>query len=84
MSVSAMHEIIQQFFCKNLQYESLDFDADIFEMGLVNSLFAIQIVNFLEGKFSIQFENEDFKLGNFNTINNICRLLEKKCTVIAI
>lgn len=51
---------------------------DIFERGIVNSLFAMQLVTFIELKFGIQVENEDLEITNFNTIENITGFIHRK------
>jgi methoxymalonate biosynthesis acyl carrier protein len=53
-------------------------EDDIFKLGLVNSLFALELVVFLENKFSIQVGNEDLDLNNFNSLNNLERFIQKK------
>jgi len=76
--MKSMQDSIRNFFCKHINLDDIDNESDIFRLGFVNSLFAIQIVNFLEEKFNIKFENEDLKVSNFNTINNICSFLKTK------
>lgn len=51
---------------------------DIFELGLVNSLFALQLVNFLEHAFGIAVENEDLELDNFRSIRAMSGLVQRK------
>lgn len=51
---------------------------DFFELRLVNSLFYIQLINFLEKTFSIKIENEDLDLTNFNTATNIASFIRTK------
>jgi methoxymalonate biosynthesis acyl carrier protein len=52
-------------------------DDDIFEAGLVNSLFAMQLVLFVEQEFAIQISNEDLERDNFRTVNTITGLVER-------
>jgi acyl carrier protein len=52
-------------------------DDDIFEAGLVNSLFAMQLVLFVEQEFAIQVSNEDLERDNFRTVNTIAGLVER-------
>jgi acyl carrier protein len=56
----------------------LGYDEDIFESGLVNSMFALQLVMYLEKEFSIKIENKDLVLGNFNTVNHIAEFVSQK------
>ena len=53
-------------------------DEDIFASGLVDSLFAMQLVLFVEGEFSIRIEREDLDLKNFRTIDALARLVDRK------
>jgi len=60
---------------------NLGLDDDIFEQGLVNSMFALQLVMYLEKEFSIKIENDDLQLSNFNTINHIEDFIQRKLGV---
>ncbi len=51
---------------------------DIFTLGLVNSLMAMQLVLFLEKTFALTFSNEDLDLRNFRSIDAIVRFIESK------
>ena len=53
-------------------------DEDIFATGYVNSMFAMQLVQFVEGEFGIAVENEDLELDNFRSLNAITALVERK------
>jgi methoxymalonate biosynthesis acyl carrier protein len=56
----------------------LNSDDDIFEQGLVNSMFALQLVMYLEKEFSIKIENDDLQLSNFNTVDHIEQFVQHK------
>ena len=51
---------------------------NIFEMGFVDSMFAMQLVTFVEFEFNVKIENEDLDINNFNSIHNIFVFIEKK------
>jgi acyl carrier protein len=51
---------------------------DIFALGFVNSLLAIQLVSFLEKEFAITIEDQDLDFENFKTVNNMDALVERK------
>lgn len=53
-------------------------DEDIFSLGFVNSMFAMQLVTFVEHEFGFTVENEDLELDNFRSIAAISRLVERK------
>lgn len=70
------HAFLKRFF----QNHDLQDDQDIFALGFVNSLFAMQLVLFVENEFGISVENEDLDIDNFRTINAIVDLVERKTT----
>ena len=73
-------EKIKQFLSKLVRNHDLKDDEDIFALGFINSLAALQLVNFLEKEFSIAIEDEDLDFSNFSTLNNMDALLESKLT----
>jgi methoxymalonate biosynthesis acyl carrier protein len=52
-------------------------DDDIFETGLANSLFVMQLVLFVEQEFGFVVRNEDLERDNFRSVNTITRLVEQ-------
>lgn len=69
---------IQAFLRRSLQnYEFAD-DEDIFGKGLVNSLFAMQLVLFLEKEFGIEIGDDDLSLDNFRTVAAMTQLVGRK------
>ncbi|AFI27286.1 MULTISPECIES: acyl carrier protein [Bacillus] len=77
-----LHEQIREYIEQNLvvfdDEIELTNDDHIFEMGFVNSLFAMKLVTFLEQNFGFQLDNEDLDIANFSTVNRIVSLIEKK------
>ncbi len=71
-------EKIKQFLSKLMRNHDLKDDEDIFALGFINSLAALQLVNFLEKEFGITVEDEDLDLDNFRTLNSMDGLLERK------
>jgi methoxymalonate biosynthesis acyl carrier protein len=53
-------------------------NEDIFSLGFVNSMFAMQLVTFLEHEFGLTIENEDLDLDNFRSIAALSGLVERK------
>lgn len=51
---------------------------DIFNLGHVDSLFAIQLVLFLEREFAIRVENRDLDLDNFRSVEMMAAFVGKK------
>lgn len=69
---------IREFLGRHIKNHELQDDVDIFANGFVNSLFAMQLVLFVEGEFGITLGNEDLKLDNFRSINALNELVERK------
>lgn len=59
-------------------------DDDIFELGFVNSMFAMQLVVFVEHEFGIVVENEDLEPAHFRSVNALAAFVERKLAVPAV
>ena len=55
-----------------------DDDDDIFSRGLVDSLFALQLVLFIEKEFGIHVKGEDLDLDNFCSVNAMASFVSRK------
>lgn len=53
-------------------------DDNFFELGIVSSLFAMELVTHLEKTYKVTFEDDDLDIANFRSINSIVRFLERK------
>ncbi|WP_280189858.1 acyl carrier protein [Delftia sp. PS-11] len=58
-------------------------DVDLFSTGMVNSLFAMQMVLFVEREFGLVVDNEDLDYENFKSINAICEFVNRKLGLTA-
>lgn len=72
---STIREFLQKRIGQEIGFTDED---DIFQLGLVNSLFALELVVFLENTFQIAVENDDLKLEHFSTINNLGNFISRK------
>ncbi len=53
-------------------------EDNIFEMGFVNSLFAMKLVNYIEEEFGVQVDNDDLEISNFSSVNRIATFIGSK------
>jgi acyl carrier protein len=53
-------------------------DDDIFALGFVNSLFAMELVMFIESTFAITITNEELTLDNFRTVRKMADLATRQ------
>ena len=73
---------IREFFSGFFANVDLQDDSDIFSLGFVNSLLAMQLVVFLEQEFRVSIENDDLDFANFSNINAIANLVGRKNPVL--
>jgi acyl carrier protein len=71
---------IRQFLARFFQDLELADDQDIFALGFINSLFAMQLVLFVESEFGFKVEDSDLDIENFRTLNALASLIERKAT----
>ncbi|WP_139487898.1 acyl carrier protein [Brevibacillus dissolubilis] len=75
---NAIKAKVKKFLSRFFKSQEIADDQDIFSLGFVNSLFAMQLVLFLEKEFDIMVDTEDLDLENFRTIDLITSFVEKK------
>jgi acyl carrier protein len=78
MGTETIIEQIREFLGQFVSDTSIDPDCDLFASGMVNSLFAMQLVVYVENEFSIQIAPEDLDYNNFKSLNAIVSFIENK------
>lgn len=68
---------LRDFLQKSLG-KSLASGDDIFFVGGASSLFAMELVMFIEKSFEIELDDSDLERENFNTIDAMVRLIDKR------
>lgn len=71
-------KIIMRFLGKYFEVSKVNKDDNIFELGFVNSLFAMQMVSFIENEFDLEISNDELNLDNFKSINSILAFIDSK------
>jgi methoxymalonate biosynthesis acyl carrier protein len=69
---------IRDFLSRFFRGADLRDDDDIFSTGFFNSLFAMQLVLFLEEEFDIVVDDIDLEMDKFKTINRMEKLVREK------
>ncbi len=77
-NTQTIEEIIRDYLMENVDVADLDDDEDMFESGLVNSLFAIQLMTFLEKTFGIKVTMDDLDMDNFKSIVAVSAFVRTK------
>ncbi|WP_232699156.1 acyl carrier protein [Brevibacillus daliensis] len=71
------------FLSKFIKSKQLEDHDDIFAIGEVNSLFAMQLVMFMEKEFGVEIDNNDLDLNNFRSIQAISTLIARKSAAVS-
>lgn len=74
---------IKTFLAQHIRSADLQDDTDIFTGGYVNSLFAMQLIVYLESEFHLTIENDDLNLDNFRSIDALASLVERKKLLVS-
>ncbi len=60
------------------EFDSLDHDDSLLELGIIDSVKMMQLIEFLEKKFSIKIEDDELYPENFDSVNAIVSFVESK------
>lgn len=69
---------VREFLGRHIQMTNVNDEDNYFERNLVNSLFAMQLVTFLERDFRIIIENDELSIENFQNVSAVVSFVERK------
>jgi acyl carrier protein len=69
MDRTQIKQALRAFILRSVRVPALGDDEDLFESGIVNSLFAVQLMTFVEKTFAIEVAMEDLEIDNFRSLN---------------
>jgi methoxymalonate biosynthesis acyl carrier protein len=75
---NGIKETVKRFILSSITFTHLDDDDNLFESGIVNSLFAVQLMTFIEKTFSIEVGMDDLDIENFKSLNATTAFVLKK------
>lgn len=78
MNIQGIGSELRTFIARYYRADLLKDEDDIFAIGFVNSLFAMQLVLFMEKTFNFKVENTDLDLNNFRSIAAMTQFIERK------
>jgi methoxymalonate biosynthesis acyl carrier protein len=67
---------LQEFLTKKIG-AAPEVEKDLFSSGLITSLFALELVTYIEKTYDIEINGVDLKLNNFRTINAMIDLVRR-------
>lgn len=62
-------------FIENERAIEVDVDTEIFKNRLVNSMFALRLLSFVEKEFEVQLLDDDLSPENFKTPDRLAKLV---------
>jgi acyl carrier protein len=74
----SIKETVKRFISSSITITNLDDDDNLFESGIVNSLFAVQLMTFIEKTFAIEVEMDDLDIENFKSLNAATAFVVRK------
>jgi acyl carrier protein len=80
MATDRIKPEVRAFFGRALQCSQLEDGDNIFEVGGASSLFAMQLVLFIEQQFGIELDDSDLERDNLSSIDAIAALVTRKWT----
>ena len=69
---------IRNFILEAIRIPDLKDGDNLFETGIVNSLFAVQMMTYLEKTFGIQVTTDDLLIENFESIDSATSFVLRK------
>ena len=69
---------IRAFILASINLPDLADDDNLFESGIVNSLFAVELMTFLEKTFAIEVGPDDLDIANFQSIEASADFVTRK------
>lgn len=82
MADDDLHRPILEFIEGRFPDMQLEPGDDIFALGFVNSLFAMELVMFLETTFEFTIPNEALRLDSFRSVLSMAALVKEQTRVI--
>jgi methoxymalonate biosynthesis acyl carrier protein len=83
MTQSEARSKVRAFLEKFIRDQDFQDGDNVFALGLVNSLMAMQLVLFLEKEFGVKFANQDLNLKNFRSVDSMVELLGARGIIAA-
>ena len=84
MTQSDARSKVRAFLEKFIRDQDFEDGDNVFALGLVNSLMAMQLVLFLEKEFGVKFTNQDLNRKNFRSVDSMVELLGVRGIIAAV
>ena len=71
-------ESVRSFINSSINIDALGDDENLFETGIVNSLFAVQLMTYVERTFEIEIGMDDLDIENFKSVSATAAFVARK------
>lgn len=71
-------DAVRRFILNSINATHVGDDDNLFESGIVNSLFAVQLMTFIEKTFAIEVEADDLDIENLKSLNATAAFVVRK------
>jgi acyl carrier protein len=81
ISVNLNSDVVSQELCdflKDTLHRSVQIDDDIFAVGMADSMFALELIVYIEDRYGLKLENEDLIRDNFCSARAMSQLVMKR------
>jgi methoxymalonate biosynthesis acyl carrier protein len=78
MNEAEIRQRLREFLGRFFRGHELQDGEDIFATGYVNSMFAMQLVQFVETDFGVTVDSDDLDLDNFRSVDALAAFVERK------
>ena len=68
---------ISEVVCKTLTIETISFEEDLIDSGLLDSLSLVQLMVALEDEFNIRIEPEDFDFEDYRSVKSMSEMIAR-------
>lgn len=75
-----MQQAIKNYILEEFAQDKADFafDTNLIQEGIIDSLSVLMVISFVEKSFNVKIEPEDVVLENFQSVNAITSLVDKR------
>lgn len=70
--------LVREFINRSINIDAFSDDENLFESGIVNSLFAVELTTFVESRFGVDVGPDDLDLANFQSIRATADFVARK------
>lgn len=60
------------------EFKELNYDDSLLELGIIDSVKMLDLINFIEEQFGVQVDDDDLYPENFDSINAIVNYINSK------